>query len=63
MILLDSAKPFYKANFHLHTTNSDGRRSPEEAIALYREQGYDVLAITDHWCSRAWNSISTCLAR
>ena len=49
MILLDSAKPFYKANFHLHTTNSDGRRSPEEAIALYREQGYDVLAITDHW--------------
>lgn len=49
MILLDSAKPFYKANFHLHTTNSDGRRSPEEVIALYREQGYDVLAITDHW--------------
>ena len=48
MILLDSAKPFYKANFHLHTTNSDGRRSPEEVIALYREQGYDVLAITDH---------------
>lgn len=49
MILLDRSKPYYKANFHLHTTNSDGRRGPDEAIALYREHGYDVLAITDHW--------------
>ena len=40
--------PFLKANFHLHTTCSDGAAAPEEAMRLYREAGYDVLAITDH---------------
>jgi len=39
---------WYKANLHVHTTTSDGRATPEEAVALYREQGYDVLALTDH---------------
>jgi len=41
-------KPFYRGNTHCHTTRSDGRRSPEEVIALYREAGYDFLALTDH---------------
>ncbi len=40
--------PRYKGNLHTHTTCSDGVRSPEEAIAAYREAGYDFLAITDH---------------
>lgn len=38
-----------KINLHLHTTNSDGNKTPEEAAAIYRAAGYDVLAITDHW--------------
>ena len=38
-----------KINLHAHTTDSDGRVSPEEAARIYREAGYDVLAITDHW--------------
>lgn len=38
-----------KVNLHLHTTESDGRKTPEEAAALYRKAGYDILAITDHW--------------
>lgn len=42
-------RPRMKINLHLHTTESDGRKTPEEAAAIYREAGYDILAITDHW--------------
>ena len=38
-----------KIGLHTHTTLSDGRKSPEEAARLYREAGYDAIAITDHW--------------
>ena len=38
-----------KINLHAHTTDSDGRVSTEEAARIYREAGYDVLAIADHW--------------
>jgi len=40
---------WFKGNLHTHTTQSDGDRTPEQAIAWYREHGYDFLAITDHW--------------
>lgn len=49
MKLIDSNKRYYKGNTHAHTTRSDGVRTPEEAMELYRAQGYDFLAITDHW--------------
>ncbi|MCK9266535.1 CehA/McbA family metallohydrolase [bacterium] len=39
---------WYKGNLHTHTTNSDGVFSPEEICKLYKEQGYDFIAITDH---------------
>ena len=39
---------FYKANLHCHTTKSDGRFSPEECKKIYQDQGYSVLAVTDH---------------
>ena len=48
MIVFDGNRKLYKANLHLHTNLSDGRKSPEEARAIYRENGYDFLAITDH---------------
>lgn len=38
----------YKANFHTHTTVSDGRLNPQTVVDLYSELGYDILAITDH---------------
>ncbi len=38
-----------KINLHTHTTVSDGAKTPAEAAALYRDRGYDALAITDHW--------------
>jgi len=40
---------FYRGNIHCHSTPSDGTLSPEDVVAAYREQGYDFLAITDHF--------------
>ena len=49
MKLFDPALPFFKGNTHTHTTNSDGKVSPEECMRQYRAAGYDFLALTDHW--------------
>ena len=38
----------YKANFHTHTTRSDGRLNPDTVVDLYHALGYHILAITDH---------------
>ncbi len=46
--LVDENKPFYKANLHCHSTNSDGVLTPEELKQAYKSRGYSVLAITDH---------------
>ncbi len=43
---------FWKGNLHTHTTRSDGAFSPEEVCRRYRENGYDFLAITDHFLPR-----------
>lgn len=48
MKLFSDSLPFLKANFHTHTTMSDGRKTPAEAMTMYRSAGYDVLALTDH---------------
>ena len=40
---------FFKGNVHTHSTRSDAVRSPEEVCRLYREAGYDFVAITDHF--------------
>ena len=42
-------KTRYKVNLHMHTNMSDGRKTPEEAVRIYKEHGYDALALTDHW--------------
>ena len=44
-----AAGRWFRGNLHLHTTVSDGRLTPPEAVAFYRQNGYDFLAITDHW--------------
>lgn len=46
--LLPEDGGWYKANLHCHTTQSDGKWTPEEAKAAYQAQGYDILALTDH---------------
>ncbi|MCI6907547.1 MAG: CehA/McbA family metallohydrolase [Clostridiales bacterium] len=48
MKIFSDGKAFYKGNLHTHTRLSDGRKTPEEAVALYRAGGYDFIAITDH---------------
>ena len=42
-------KTRYRVNLHTHTTVTDGAKTPDEVIRLYRETGYDAIAITDHW--------------
>ena len=48
MKLFSDSLPFYKANFHCHTTMSDGHLTPAECMRFYHERGYEVLSITDH---------------
>jgi hypothetical protein len=38
----------YRANLHTHTTNSDGKFTPDEVLKLYADAGYDVMCLTDH---------------
>ncbi|MBP3894958.1 MAG: PHP domain-containing protein [Mogibacterium sp.] len=37
-----------KRDLHMHTNFSDGTQSPEKLLKLRMEQGYEMLAITDH---------------
>ncbi|MCD6321560.1 MAG: CehA/McbA family metallohydrolase [Clostridiales bacterium] len=39
---------FYKGNLHAHTEISDGKRPVAEVVDIYKNLGYDFLAITDH---------------
>ena len=48
MRILENRGNWYKGNLHMHTTMSDGVLDPVEAINVYREAGYDFIAITDH---------------
>lgn len=38
----------YKANLHCHSILSDGTLTPEELKNAYKNEGYSILAITDH---------------
>ncbi|MBQ4543857.1 MAG: hypothetical protein IJA19_06795 [Clostridia bacterium] len=48
IILLDPSKKYYKSCLHTHSTNSDGKLTPEEVKNLYKSNGYSVVAYTDH---------------
>lgn len=45
---LDKDFSWLRANFHAHTTNSDGTRSPQAVLDDYAARGYDVLMLSDH---------------
>lgn len=40
---------FWRGNLHTHSTRSDGALEPAEVCRRYREEGYDFLALTDHF--------------
>jgi hypothetical protein len=46
-----SPRHWLKGNTHVHTTRSDGGRSPDEVAAMYGAAGYDFVFLTDHWVS------------
>lgn len=39
---------YTKGDFHLHTTASDGKLFPKELVSLGKNEGLDIIAITDH---------------
>ncbi|WP_251078077.1 CehA/McbA family metallohydrolase [Frankia sp. AiPa1] len=43
---------FWRGNLHTHSDGSDGALPPAEVARVYREAGYDFLAITDHFRAR-----------
>lgn len=48
-----------KGALHVHTTNSDGKLSPQEVVDTYREAGYDFLVFTDHGRVTAPDSVDS----
>lgn len=40
---------WYKAALHVHTKTSDGDVDVKTRLAQYREAGFQVVAVTDHW--------------
>jgi hypothetical protein len=45
---------FWRGNLHTHSTRSDGVLAPEEVCRRYKAEGYDFLALTDHFVG-LWN--------
>lgn len=40
---------FWRGNMHMHSTGSDGAHPAAEACAAYAREGYDFVAMTDHF--------------
>lgn len=40
---------FFRGNLHTHSDRSDGVLPPDEVCRRYRAEGYDFLALTDHF--------------
>ena len=40
---------FWRGNLHTHSVRSDGALEPEEVCRRYRAEGYDFIALTDHF--------------
>ena len=49
-------KKYYKASLHTHTTNSDGKMTPEEVKEWYKKLGYSIVAYTDHTYIEDYNA-------
>jgi hypothetical protein len=45
----DKPGRFWRGNLHTHSNRSDGGLPPEAVCGMYRDAGYDFLAVTDHF--------------
>ena len=45
----DQPGQFWRGNLHTHSTLSDGALDPDEVCYRYRAEGYDFIALTDHF--------------
>lgn len=43
---------FWRGNLHTHSDHSDGVLPPEEVCCRYKAEGYDFIALTDHFVGR-----------
>ena len=43
---------FWRGNLHTHSTRSDGLLEPAEVCRRYKAEGYDFIALTDHFIGR-----------
>jgi hypothetical protein len=53
---------FWRGNLHCHSDRSDGALAPEEVCRRYAAQGYDFLAVTDHFVGRYGYPVTDTLA-
>ena len=44
----ENNRKLLKGELHCHTTRSDGQGDPADVIRMYKEHGFDFLALTDH---------------
>jgi histidinol phosphatase-like PHP family hydrolase len=49
MTPFDLPGQFWRGNLHAHSNCSDGAFSPAETARIYRDAGYDFVAVTDHF--------------
>ena len=49
---------WYKGNLHCHSTVSDGALTPQEVADLYRKNGWNFLALTEHNIYTDWQEFN-----
>ncbi|HCS74038.1 MAG TPA: hypothetical protein DIW17_09200 [Clostridiales bacterium] len=50
----------YKANFHAHSSNSDGSKLTRDMVEDHYAKGYNILAVTDHnYLTTSWDKTAT----
>lgn len=50
--IFSSPGRFWRGNLHTHSTRSDGVLDPAEVCRRYKAEGYDFIALTDHFVGR-----------
>ncbi|MDR2713579.1 MAG: fibronectin type III domain-containing protein, partial [Clostridiales bacterium] len=49
----------YKANFHAHSTNSDGGNLTADMVEDHYAKGFDILSMTDHdYTTASWDTVA-----